>query len=356
MEKISLTEQVRKKLGIMQEKEKENEEAPKNTTSGILQARKANLDDKVDDFVMLYYRKRIKGKVNREQEYQEPIRLKNFIEKMAIWYELRYPSYELNLSSEKESTPKNVSSLMFDQNPYVNEQLGEEDYFRVLDWNKFYNSYVFFASLSEEERKYFKTPTYPKEVYWNLGTEFAHLELTSDGYIEESQYIVAVMPEELAPHLNGLHITELVKELRKRRIQLPEKCEFVEAIQQYELDCYFQEELLNSVMYRIMERGGSKIGPRRAFLFAKEFNRNFDIPMAYAIDDSDPDVGSIIKEYLSLGGKEDLICYANYFKKASKYERIQEVNLKEVIVKLSEEAVTQDLTSSKNDEVKKLKI
>ena len=38
---------------------------------------------------------------------------------------------------------------------------------------------------------------------------------------------------------------------------------------------------LNCVMYRIIERGGNRIGPRRGFLFAKEFGRNIDIPMIF---------------------------------------------------------------------------
>lgn len=32
-------------------------------------------------------------------------------------------------------------------------------------------------------------------------------------------------------------------------------------------------------MYRIIERGGNRIGPKRAFLFAKEFGRDIRIPV-----------------------------------------------------------------------------
>ena len=34
---------------------------------------------------------------------------------------------------------------------------------------------------------------------------------------------------------------------------------------------------VSDVMYRIIERGGNRMGPRRGFLFAKEFGRNIDI-------------------------------------------------------------------------------
>ena len=58
--------------------------------------------------------------------------------------------------------------------------------------------------------------------------------------------------------------------------------------------------MLDAVMYRIIERGGNRMGPRRGFLFAKEFGRNIDIPMMYGVDYSDPGLRSFIIEYIKL--------------------------------------------------------
>ena len=79
-------------------------------------------------------------------------------------------------------------------------------------------------------------------------------------------------------------------------------------------------------MYRIIERGGNKIGPRRAFMFAKEFDRDISIPMKYGVDIYDPGLRNFINEYLKAGGSKDLVCIKNYFidnnKDESEYETI----------------------------------
>ena len=58
-------------------------------------------------------------------------------------------------------------------------------------------------------------------------------------------------------------------------------------------------------MYRIIERGGNRFGPRRAFLFAKEFGRNIDVPMMYGVDTSDPGLRYFMNEYLKAGGNPE---------------------------------------------------
>ena len=84
-------------------------------------------------------------------------------------------------------------------------------------------------------------------------------------------------------------------------------------------------------MYRIIERGGNRIGPRRAFLFAKEFNRNIDIPMMYGVDTSDPGLKQFVDEYIKAGGSKDLVCYGNYFSRSSKNEKLETIKVREII-------------------------
>ena len=97
------------------------------------------------------------------------------------------------------------------------------------------------------------------------------------------------------------------------RIACLAQTEIEKAIRIFNQRKYFYEELLNCVMYRIIERGGNRIGPRRAFIFAKEFKRNIDIPLIYGIDTTDPKLRHFINEYLKSGGNPNLTCYINYF-------------------------------------------
>ena len=54
------------------------------------------LDDKVDMFIKWYTDNIIKGNYTDIGEYYLTIDMRNFIEKVAVWYELRYPEYEIN--------------------------------------------------------------------------------------------------------------------------------------------------------------------------------------------------------------------------------------------------------------------
>ena len=90
----------------------------------------------------------------------------------------------------------------------------------------------------------------------------------------------------------------------------------------------------------IYERGGNRIGPRRAFLFAKEFGRNIEIPMMYGVDYSDPGLRKFINEYIKAGGSKDLLCYVGYFSRASKTEKIDIVSMQELIRSIHNDCAT----------------
>ena len=98
--------------------------------------------------------------------------------------------------------------------------------------------------------------------------------------------------------------------------------------------------MLNCVMYRIIDRGGNRIGPRRAFLFAKEFRRNIDIPMMYGIDRSDPGLRLFINEYIKAGGSKNLMCYEDYFFKSSKEDQLNTITIQELLLKYIHNAPT----------------
>ncbi|MCI8778812.1 MAG: hypothetical protein HFI87_06660 [Bacilli bacterium] len=118
---------------------------------------------------------------------------------------------------------------------------------------------------------------------------------------------------------------------------------------------YRKEEMLNCVMYRIIERGGNRIGPRRAFLFAKEFNRNIDIPMIYGIDYSDPGLESFVKMYLDAGGSKQPSCLIGYFNRTSDCANFKTITIEEIIeqrhIKTTAESKEQELIKEKQTEL-----
>ena len=301
-----------------------------------------NLDDKVDEFIDWYLENMVKGKDNDIREYHFPKEMRNLIEKIAVWYELRYPSYEINrLMSESGQEQINVNDVMFRNNPYVNELLDENSDAKELDWDDFYNVNVFMKSLPWEERCYFSKPRYRDIVYLNPYSRVAHLHLTKNGSVEIAEDITgftksAIKDEELT----GLNVRNVVKLFKDKGIELPENNELEKAIKEADKWIQQKEGILDCAMYRIIERGGNRIGPRRAFLFAKEFGRSIDIPMMYAVDYSDPGLRLFMNEYIKAGGSKDLKCYVGYFSRARKNEKVYTTTIQDLILTQNNNAAT----------------
>jgi len=309
------------------------------------------LDDKVDDFIDWYYKNMVKGNYSDIGEFHKPNDMRNFIEKMAVWYELRYPDYEINRIMHCAGQEGiEVSDVMFNNNPYINELFDENSDIRALDWDEFYNTKAFINSLSWDERYLFAKHKYKDLVYLDRNCKLhspvdaerntAHLHLTTNGFVKESVGIGAhthflIKDKDII----GMHVKEVVKLLSDKDL-LPKENELEKAIKDIEYWNYQKEEMLNCVMYRIIERGGNRKGPRRAFLFAKEFDRNIDIPMKYGVDYLDPGLRSFILEYIKAGGREDLKCYVGYFARTSDNEKFDTVSVKEMLKTVNNDCVT----------------
>jgi hypothetical protein len=67
-----------------------------------------------------------------------------------------------------------------------------------------------------------------------------------------------------------------------------------------------RDGLLDTIMYRMMESRGKYYGPRRAVLFAEEFERDIRVPVRYGD-------ASLIYDYVMNGGSGDFMCYINYY-------------------------------------------
>ena len=319
-----------KLLGVLNNTEKENKKI-----------KEVSLSEKIDEYILWNYENMVKGNYTNYGESRVPQELRDLIEKMAVWYELRYPDYEVNrrmYCCGQEGL--SINDIMFNENNYVNELLDEDSDVRALDWDEFFNASVFFKSLPWEERYRFNRAKYPQLVYID-SKKSPHLHLTSNGFVEEAEYIDFFSRNKISnEQLRGMHITEVIKLFKENGIELPENNELEKSVNRVENEKKEKEGLLDSVMYRIIERGGNRIGPRRAFLFAKEFGRNIDIPMMYAIDRSDPGLRLFINEYIKNGGSKDLLCYIDYFHSVLVDKKVDTISIQDLILTQNNDAAT----------------
>ena len=303
------------------------------------------LDDKVDEFIKWYDKNMLSGPSDTREYHKKNLR--NFIEKMAVWYELRYPKYEIDrLMHCCHTDQTNISEEMFIKNPYTDNMINghhmpyssgqlNASVLRTMEWDKFYNFEAFISGLPSSEQWFLANPQYPNYVYVIRSSDRAILYLTPDGTVKEADYCNLLPKEELSIDLNtvlqGKHISEIIECLSENGVVLPKENGVVEAIQRYQHQICQKGEMLNCVMYRIIERGGNRIGPRRAFLFAKEFDRDINIPMMYGVNTSDPGLENFVDEYLKTGGSKELECYVNYFSRTSKYEALDTITVGELV-------------------------
>jgi len=289
-----------------------------------------SLNEKVDNFIEVSYRTMIKGSTIPQIGFKREEDLRNFIEKMAVWYELRYPSYEVGRTIECSGLDnKNVSSEMFLFNSYIQELLELDEPLGAVyfDWNEFYNYDAFLNSLPYNERVYLLKPRYSPIV--NISNTI-HFHLDENGNIIDADRFEEFSKGKITEEqVLGKNIKDVYTMICEEQIELPEDCEIQKCIILYNQQVEFKEELLNCVMYRIIERGGNRVGPRRGLMFAKEFKRNIDIPIQYGIDTSDPKIRNFISEYIKAGGTPDLECYLNYFDRTS--IRLKKKTVRELI-------------------------
>lgn len=271
------------------------------------------LENKIEDFLTWYVNDFLNFIHYKDDVKDSSLKLRKFIDKMAIWYELRYPDYEIEKKFNYNNyDKKSINDIMFKDNEYVDTLLDDKS-FKDLDWDEFYNTHTFIKSLTNSEKVYLSKPSYFGVVYL-YSNKGAHLHLTKNGYVSSAEaFTVYTNGKVRDEELEGMHLKEVYSLLIQRGVKVPNDSEILKLINAVDRRMYFKDELLNSVMYKIIERGGNIIGPRRGYLFAKEFNRNLDIPMMYAASTYDSKNGELANQYLDDGGNSDLECYNNYF-------------------------------------------
>lgn len=305
------------------------------------------LDKRIDAFLEWYLDNRLKGKVTGLGEKQGVQLLRNLIEKMAVWYELRFPDYDVStILLHGQDALLSAGEHIFSNNAYVRNVFGEDTLFQSIDWHHFYNFGAFLATLSPEEQSLFKVPCYRKEVYLDRDQKWL-LSVNSEGIVEDISDIKIYDPvfiggkEWIKPFFVGKHLSEVESIAKQQNIPLTDNNEIADTLEAYQKDAYFYQELLSAVMYRIIERGGVRMGGKRGLLFALEFNTNKDIPIRYGLDVTDPEIRSFINVYLMNGGAANLLCYTNYASRVTKREKLNIASLRDILKYIPHNAVEQ---------------
>ena len=306
----------------------------------IKEDKSISLNDKVNNITRWYKDEYLKEKDDFVR-YYSPFKLRDFIEKVAVWYELRYPNCDLDKEMGAKSKNNNYTNkALLEDNEYVDVFFSGLD-LKEFEWSKFYNTHTFISSLDGEERLYFDKPRYPKVIVWdNMGTGLypqvqpsnkACLELSKTGKVIGSQNMRLLCTNISDRKLIGMHIVDVINLLHENGIVVSPNNSFVKAVQQYELENEMREKVFDAIMYRIIERGGERVGPKRGLIFAKEFGRDIDVPMKYGMDLSDPYLEDFINEYLKSGGNKNLECLLNYFICKGDYSKIKRRTISEML-------------------------
>ncbi len=332
------------------------------TISRIKDAKEDNsisLNKRVDNIINWY--KRNASKIESFSDlamYYEPERFRNFIEKVAVWYELRYHDYDLDYELgfkqiDNEDSVTTYNCNMFENNEYAKENMSKKS-LKGLDWPSLYNAHSFIKSLPGHEYAYFDAPEYPYVLKWENGNMYddkaninAYVKLSKKGRVVESSNMKYICNNISDRKLVGMHIIDVINLLNANGVTITTKNSFVKAVEKYELQKQLKDKMLDAVMYRIIERGGNRVGPKRGFLFAKEFGRNIDVPMSYGLDFSDPYLNHFVNLYLKSGGNPDLDCYENYFMSMGDYRNIN-------FVKVSDTFKTRRYTEEEKELAKRL--
>ena len=95
---MGLKELIESIIGKPNPKEEKNNSDIDNEEKDNIEGKQETiaLNDKVNDFIGWYYENFVKGFYTDIGEYHVPKEMLNLIEKITVWYELRYPEYEVN--------------------------------------------------------------------------------------------------------------------------------------------------------------------------------------------------------------------------------------------------------------------
>lgn len=263
-----------------------------------------------DKRINLLVKEAFKYEKDKELREEEMTKFRNFIEKLAVWYELRYPSDLIyNMNIEKEGLPR-----------------GKEEY----------QTSSFISSLSAGEKVILEKTSYSPLVYLSEVSR-THVFLDEEGIITNakclyypSPYFLVTKEYVSGEKFEGMSILE-AKEIFDRMGLIDETSNIENVISNYEINWLKRETLIECVIYRILERGKNYHSLILACLFTLEFEGNLAIPLKYGMFSNHTEIKLFINKYLENGGSKDLVCLRNYFCNLYRKEKFEKTIIQDII-------------------------
>lgn len=288
--------------------------------------------------------KTLKNSYNADSVTKEDI--KNFVEKVAVFYELQLPDEVFRVTTETDlcnwifasNEAVTTAKIAFAESNGCKWRNLPEDSTDYLSWMEFFNKQVLLSLITSWEENYLKykgyTGTIDSEKFFSMHLHVDNDFVTSADGVYTSEEVYQAFGWESAIRVVGgnyniervlenHHLTDvyqtltsindlqfnpilasLVKNMKKR----------IEINEQHHL---LIEYIKKAITCRIIERGGNRLGPRRALVFAHTWDSDLSIPMTFGVDTSDPYLADFIELYVALHGSLDIPVYVNCFSTSS---------------------------------------
>lgn len=246
------------------------------------------LEKKIDIFIK-WYKENYKFE---EENLLTEKQMRNLIDKMAVWYELRYPDKVVKSKFSK----------------YV--ELDAEDMEKSSRREDTLSFDFFYDTLTDEEKQLFITNILSDIFYFS---KYDHVHLDKKNIVIASE--VYKIDSDLIVNFVGWNIFDVIEYLKSINYRFDDTID----MQEYKNKTVLKANFLDTVLFRIIERSDDKIGSKRGFIFSSEFDRSMDIPMAYGANLSDENLKSLIDLYMKNGGHSDLVCVNTFI--SEKYNK-----------------------------------
>ena len=273
---------------------------------------KYDLNLKIADFI----------KWSGETLVKDETKLRHFIEKAAIWYELRYPDVFVYDYFYGKVDPKGLNHLKESRgfqklknvlNSWEQENL--ESGLDLINWDDYFDLNTFF-NLTPDASMYFQRPKFifSYNVYKTKNSkDNLRIYFTRNGKIKSVENYGSKSSDFYKlKSLVGEYIFDVLKVLERDILLERDITNLKKCIETYYDEIAFKEGLLDCILYKIIMESDPSIKIERAYLFAKEFKRDLSIPLTYISWYSQRNK-ELINQYLKDGGSLDIPCCDYYY-------------------------------------------
>ncbi len=257
----------------------------KNTLKHML----VDLDKKVDYFLDEYY-KFVSEKRRQYIANCEKVLMEAFIGKIVAWYETTYSDDDLfyGFPSEYKDPREFITTLNAYERDYLHKHNYRDD-------------------LQDGECIYLNNNSIDYLMH-------ARLYVSASGIIKNAENIYKFSGKRVKEsEIIGLKLEEAIEVFKKAGVYIG-NTKLMEIVNDHNKRLELREEMLDAIMYKLIEHGVyNNAGCMRAYIFAKDFDRDRRIPVKYSYIESSKAYREFINVYVHDGGSLDMKHYGNYF-------------------------------------------